>query len=40
MARFKVPQDEALAFRGIVKRRGMEAFGRAQSPDQFPAKKS
>jgi len=40
MARFKVPQDDALAFNGIVKTRGMEAYGRAQFPDQFPAKKN
>jgi hypothetical protein len=39
MARFKVPQDDALAFSGIVKTRGMEAYGRAQFPDQFPPKK-
>jgi hypothetical protein len=38
MARFKVPQDDALVFNGIVKTRGMEAYGRAQFPDQFPAK--
>lgn len=40
MARFKVPQDDALVFSGIVKSRGMEAYGRAQFPDQFPAKKN
>jgi hypothetical protein len=40
MARFKVPQDDALAFSGIVKTRGMEAYGRVQFPDQFPAKKN
>jgi hypothetical protein len=40
MARFKIPQDEALAFSAIVKTRGMEAYGRAQFPDQFPAKKN
>jgi hypothetical protein len=40
MARFKVPQDDALAFSGIVKTRGMEAYGRGQFPDQFPAKKN
>ena len=37
MARFKVPQEDALTFSGIVKTRGMEAYGRAQFPDQFPA---
>lgn len=40
MARFKVPQDDARAFTGIVKTRGMEAYGRAQWPDQSPAKKN
>jgi hypothetical protein len=40
MTRFKVPQDDALAFSGIVKTRGMEAYGRVQFPDQFPAKKN
>lgn len=40
MARFKVPQNAALVFSGIVKTRGMEAYGRAQFPDQFPAKKN
>ena len=40
MTRFKVPQDEALVFSGIVKTRGMEAYGRAQFPDQFPEKKN
>jgi hypothetical protein len=40
MARFKVPQDDARVFSGIVKTRGMEAYGRAQFPDQFPAKKN
>ncbi|WP_426423873.1 hypothetical protein [Bradyrhizobium genosp. A] len=39
MARFKVPQDDARVFSGIVNARGMEAYGRAQFPDQFPAKK-
>ena len=37
MARFKVPQEDALTFSGIVKTRGMEAYGRAPFPDQFPA---
>lgn len=40
MARFKVPQDDARIFSGIVKTRGMEAYGRAQFRDQFPAKKN
>jgi hypothetical protein len=40
MARFKVPRDDALAFSGIVKTRGIEAYGRVQFPDQFPAKKN
>jgi hypothetical protein len=29
----------ALVFSGIVKKQGMEAYGRAQFPNQFPAKK-
>jgi hypothetical protein len=37
MARFKVPQEDALTFSGIVKTRGMDAYSKAQFPDQFPA---
>jgi len=29
MARFKVPQDDARAFTGLVKTRGMDAYGKA-----------
>ena len=39
MARFKVPQDDALVFSGIVKTKGMEAYARAGFPNQFPEKK-
>lgn len=39
MARFKVPQDDALTFSGIVKTKGMEAYSRARYPGQFPEKK-
>jgi hypothetical protein len=40
MARFNVPQDQALAFSGMVKTKGMEAYARAQFPDHFPQKKN
>jgi hypothetical protein len=40
MARFKVPENDARAFAAIVKTQGMEAYGRAQFPDQFPPKKN
>ena len=39
MARFKVPQDDALIFSGIVKTKGVEAYARARFPGQFPEKK-
>ena len=39
MGRFHVPQDDALAFTGIVKTKGMEAYARARFPGQFPEKK-
>ena len=40
MARFKVPESDARAFAAIAKKQGMEAYGRAQFPDQFPPKKN
>jgi hypothetical protein len=39
MGRFNVPQDDALVFSGIVKTKGMEAYGRARFSGQFPEKK-
>jgi hypothetical protein len=39
MARFHVPEKDALAFSGIVKTKGMEAYARARFPGQFPEKK-
>lgn len=39
MNRFHVPQYDALAFSGIVKSKGMEAYARARFPGQFPEKK-
>jgi hypothetical protein len=40
MGRFHVPQDDALAFSGIVKTKGVEAYARARAPEQFPEKKN
>ena len=39
-ARFKIPQDEARAFNQVVETKGMEAYGRARFPGQFPEKKN
>jgi hypothetical protein len=36
--RLKVPEDDARAFHRIVETKGMEAYGRARFPGQFPAK--
>jgi hypothetical protein len=39
-ASFKVPEDDVRAFNQIVQTRGMEAYGRARFPQQFPAKRN
>lgn len=39
-ARLKIPGDEARAFNQIVETKGMEAYGRARFPGQFPEKKN
>jgi hypothetical protein len=39
MSHLRVPQDDAQAFSGIVKTKGMEAYAKARFPDQFPEKK-
>ena len=38
IVRFHVPEEDALAFNGIVKTKGMEAYAHARFPDQFPKK--
>jgi hypothetical protein len=38
-SRFKVREPEATAFGQIVETKGMEAYGRARFPGQYPAKK-
>jgi|SRR5215471_15251050 len=39
-ARLKVPENEARAFNQIVETKGMEAYGRARFPGQFPPKQN
>jgi hypothetical protein len=39
-ARLKVPENETRAFNQIVETKGMEAYGRARFPGQFPPKQN
>jgi len=40
MKHLHVPQDDVLAFSGIVKTKGMEAYAHARFPENFPEKKN